>query len=561
MTSPISYADSGVDIDAGNKLVKSIGKVVAQSLQRKGSMSSIGGFGGLFDIKAAGYKDPILVAATDGVGTKLKIAIDTGFHETIGQDLVAMCVNDLLAMGAEPLFFLDYYATGKLENHIAEKVIAGIAKACVECNTALIGGETAELPGLYHEGDYDLAGFAVGALERGTELPLTLQKGDVLIGLPSTGVHSNGYSLARKIIAKSGLRWEDIAPFDPKRTMAEAFLAPTALYVQSLIPLIREGKIKAFAHITGGGITENLPRILPKGFDAEIDLTSWELPKLFQWLGQTGPMIASEMLKTFNCGVGGVIVVSENDVDEVLDQLKITGQNAFKIGQLISGDVEPSVKYLGIDDFETAIKPVSVLASEVGKVKKTAIGILISGRGSNMVALLDAMQSPDYPARCTIVISDNEDAKGLEIAAARGIKTAIIPNAHNMSKAEFETQLNQYLEDAGVEIICGAGFMRVLSKNFCEQWKGKLLNIHPSLLPAFKGLNTHERALESGVKFTGATVHLMNEDVDSGQILDQIIVEIDQHETPESLQVKTLSQEHILYPRALRKYIQNGLKG
>src|SRR6056297_2388650 len=294
----ITYAQAGVDIDAGNALVERI-KPAAKRTARPGVMAGLGGFGALFDLKAAGYDDPVLVAATDGVGTKLRIAIDTGHLGTIGIDLVAMCVNDLVCQGAEPLFFLDYFATGKLETDSAAQVIEGIAEGCARARTALIGGETAEMPGLYAKGDFDLAGFAVGAMERGADLPEGVAEGDVLLGLGSNGVHSNGYSLVRKLVEVSGLGWEADCPWG-EGTLGAALLAPTRLYVKQALAAVRAGGVHALAHITGGGLTENLPRVLPEGLGAEVDLGAWELPEVFKWLAQTGGMAEAAMLKTFN---------------------------------------------------------------------------------------------------------------------------------------------------------------------------------------------------------------------------------------------------------------------
>ena len=331
----ITYADAGVDIDAGNALVDKI-KPAVKSTRRSGADGEIGGFGGLFDLKAAGFKDPVLVAANDGVGTKLKIAIDAGKHDTVGIDLVAMCVNDLIVQGAEPLFFLDYFATGKLDIDAAAAVVEGIAEGCRQAGCALIGGETAEMPGMYAKGDYDLAGFSVGAAERGTLLPSgDIEAGDKIIALPSSGVHSNGYSLVRKLVEISGLNWHDPAPFAPSMSMADALLMPTRIYVKPLLAAIRKtGAIKAMAHITGGGFTENIPRVLPADLAALIDLGAFSLPPVFGWLREAGSISQSEMLKTFNCGFGMVLVVSENKTDEVLQSLSGELDGAIIIGEL-----------------------------------------------------------------------------------------------------------------------------------------------------------------------------------------------------------------------------------
>jgi phosphoribosylformylglycinamidine cyclo-ligase len=335
---PISYRDSGVDIDAGNALVEAI-KPLAASTRRPGARADLGGFGALFDLKAAGFKDPVLVASNDGVGTKLKIAIDTGRHATIGIDLVAMCVNDLLAQGAEPLFFLDYFACGRLDVATARAVIAGIAEGCRQAGCALIGGETAEMPGMYTAGDYDLAGFAVGAAERGALLPRNdIAAGDILIGLPSSGVHSNGYSLVRRLAAEAKVAWEAPAPFAPATSLAEALLVPTRIYVRPVLKAMRETKaVKGLAHITGGGLSENLPRILLAGLAAHVDLGAWKAPTVFGWLRQAGNLDDAEMLRTFNCGIGLVAVAAQGDADRVLSVLQAAGEVPLPIGEIEPG--------------------------------------------------------------------------------------------------------------------------------------------------------------------------------------------------------------------------------
>ena len=328
----ITYADAGVDIDAGNSLVERI-KPAAKRTNRSGVMAGLGGFGALFDLKDAGYSDPILVAATDGVGTKLRIAIDTGYMDTVGIDLVAMCVNDLVCQGAEPLFFLDYFATGKLDTESAARVIEGIAQGCVDSGCALIGGETAEMPGMYEAGDFDLAGFSVGAMERGTDLPVNVSEGDVLLGLASNGVHSNGYSLVRKLVEISGLSWDDDCPWE-EGTLGASLLKPTKLYVKAALSAVRNGGVHGLAHITGGGLTENLPRVLPVGLGAQIDLDTWTLPGVFQWLAETGGMSEAEMLKTFNCGIGMILVVAADQVASVQETLAESGEIAVVLGNV-----------------------------------------------------------------------------------------------------------------------------------------------------------------------------------------------------------------------------------
>ena len=331
----LTYAQAGVDIDAGNALVERI-KPLAKSTRRPGAEASLGGFGALFDLKAAGYDDPLLVTTTDGVGTKLKVAIETGIHDTVGIDLVAMCVNDLLAQGAEPLMFLDYFATGKLDVEAAATVVAGIAEGCRQAGCALVGGETAEMPGMYAEGDYDMAGFCVGAVDRDKVLPrMADQKpGDILVGLASTGPHSNGYSLVRRIVERSGLAWDAPAPFDEGKTLAQALLAPTRIYVKTVLPHLKAGRIEGLAHITGGGLIENPPRAIAEGLVARFDWNAWELPPVFAWLQQVGGVSDQELRRTFNCGIGLMLIVDPRDLTEVLEGLVRADEDAFVIGEL-----------------------------------------------------------------------------------------------------------------------------------------------------------------------------------------------------------------------------------
>ncbi len=340
--SGMTYADAGVDIDAGNALVERI-KPAAKRTVRAGVVSGLGGFGALFDLKAAGYRDPVLVAATDGVGTKLRIAIDTGNVDGVGVDLVAMCVNDLVCQGAEPLFFLDYFATGRLETEQAARIIEGIARGCEGAGCALIGGETAEMPGMYPPGDFDLAGFAVGAMERGRALPADVAAGDVLLGLASDGVHSNGYSLVRRIVEVSGLGWDDDSPFG-EGPLGAALLTPTRLYVKPVLAAIKAGGVHALAHITGGGLTENLPRILPDGLGAQVDLNAWPLLPVFDWMAETGGIAEGEMLKTFNCGIGMVLVCAPDRAEALTELLGQAGETVHRIGTVTD---TPGLTYEG----------------------------------------------------------------------------------------------------------------------------------------------------------------------------------------------------------------------
>ncbi len=344
---PLTYADAGVDIDAGNRLVDRI-KPFARATRRPGADAELGGFGGLFDLKAAGFVDPLLVAANDGVGTKVKIAIESGIYDTIGIDLVAMCVNDIVVQGAEPLLFLDYFAAGRLDVTVAAAVVKGIADGCVESGCALVGGETAEMPGLYADGDFDLAGFAVGAAERGTLLPRSgLKPGDAVIGLPSSGLHSNGFSLVRRIVSISGLDWDAPAPFEPSRSLAAALLTPTRLYVRPLLKVLKQATgVMALAHITGGGYPDNLPRVLPEGLAAALDLGAFAPPPVFSWLAAVGRVSEAEMLRTFNCGFGMAVFVTSEREDEATQALELAGLKPVLIGRLENSD-GPRVRLRG----------------------------------------------------------------------------------------------------------------------------------------------------------------------------------------------------------------------
>lgn len=347
----LTYASAGVSVDAGNSLVDNI-KPIVKATRRPGADASIGGFGGAFDLSAAGYTDPILVSGTDGVGTKLRIALEYGKHDTVGIDLVAMSVNDLIVQGAEPLYFLDYFACSKLDIKVAQDVVTGVASGCLEAGCALIGGETAEMPGMYHGDDYDLAGFAVGAVERAHLLPRTdMKAGDYLVGLPSSGLHSNGFSLIRKIVSLSGLSFDSPAPWSPNTTLGESLLTPTRIYIKQLLPGIKAGLFKGMSHITGGGFTENIPRIFSDpssaGLGVEIDLSTWQLAEVWRWLMRVGNVAPLEMARTFNCGVGMVIVVGAENLDAALKSLHGNGEEgAFVMGRVVA---EPGVKYHGIE--------------------------------------------------------------------------------------------------------------------------------------------------------------------------------------------------------------------
>nr|XP_023024941.1 trifunctional purine biosynthetic protein adenosine-3 [Leptinotarsa decemlineata] len=552
----LTYKQSGVDITAGNDLVSHI-KPAAKSTDRAGTMGSLGGFGGLFDTKLAGYKDPLLVSGTDGVGTKLKIAQEMGIHDTVGIDLVAMCVNDILAHGAEPLFFLDYFACGYLNVDIAKQVVTGVAEGCRRAGCSLIGGETAEMPDMYPLGEYDLAGFAVGAVERNQLMPhiQDIKSGDIVIGLPSSGIHSNGFSLVRKVLKISGATYKTIAPFSKhNRTIGNELLTPTKIYVKDVIPAIKTGKVKAFAHITGGGLVENIPRILPGDVAVELDASKWNIPDVFPWLATAGGVNEFEMLRTFNCGVGAVMIVENKNLEEILRMVEPCG--ASVIGRIMKkeGDSEQVIIKHFTEIMEIAMRAyVPSIVSICGAPKKK-VAVLISGSGTNLQALIDATQDPTQHMGCEIVLvlSNKPGVQGLKRAEVANIPTKVLSHRDYPNRSEFDRALHNELVNAGIEIVCLAGFMRILTGEFTAKWKGRLLNVHPALLPSFKGVNAQKQALEAGVKVSGCTVHFVEEAVDGGAIIVQEVVNIENNDTVEELTERIKLAEHKAFPKALK---------
>ncbi|TKC41255.1 hypothetical protein EI555_014393 [Monodon monoceros] len=535
----LTYKDSGVDIAAGNMLVKKI-KPLAKATSRPGCDVDLGGFAGLFDLKAAGFNDPLLACGTDGVGTKLKIAQQCHKHETIGQDLVAMCVNDILAQGAEPLFFLDYFSCGKLDPSTTEAVVAGIAKACKKAGCALLGGETAEMPDMYPPGEYDLAGFAVGAVERDQKLPHLerITEGDAVIGIASSGLHSNGFSLVRKIVAKSSLQYSSPAPDGcGGQALGDLLLTPTRIYSHSLLPVLRSGHVKAFAHIT--------------------DAQTWRIPRIFSWLQQEGHLSEEEMARTFNCGIGATLVVSKDLTQQILQDIQQHKEEAWAIGRVVAcpeGSPRVKVKHL----IETMQINRSVLENGTLKhhvsvqPKKARVAVLISGTGSNLQALIDSTREPSSSAHIVVVISNTAAVSGLDKAERAGIPTRVINHKLYKNRVAFDTTVDQVLEEFSTDIVCLAGFMRILSGPFVRKWNGKMLNIHPSLLPSFKGSNAHEQVLDAGVTVTGCTVHFVAEDVDAGQIILQEAVPVKRGDTVETLSERVKLAEHKIFPSALQ---------
>lgn len=569
----LTYKDSGVDIAAGNKLVEMI-KPLAKATSRPGCNAELGGFAGLFDLKAAGFVDPILVSGTDGVGTKLKIAQECGQHAGLGQDLVAMCVNDVLAQGAEPLFFLDYFSCGQLDVDVAASVVGGIAKACEASGCALLGGETAEMPGVYAPGEYDLAGFCVGAVERGALLPRLqdIAEGDLLIGVASSGVHSNGLSLARKIVQRAFMSYKSPAPFSQSgQTIGEVLLTPTKIYSRLLLPLLRSGAVKAYAHITGGGLLENIPRVIPQELAVDLDATRWNIPPVFSWLHKEGGLSEEEMARTFNCGLGAVLVVAPPDAQRVLRQLQAQ-EEAWIVGSL--AHKQPGAESVVVRNLSHRLRnagPAScgeTLLKQNGRSdgdspasrRKMKVAVLISGTGTNLQALIEHARRPSSSAEIVVVISNRPGVQGLKRASLAGIQTRVVDHKLYGSRAEFDGTIDRVLEEFGVELVCLAGFMRILTGTFVKKWNGKLLNIHPSLLPSFKGVNAQKQALQAAVRISGCSVHFVAEEVDAGAIIAQEAVPVLSNDTEESLSARIREAEHRAFPSALELVSSGAVK-
>ncbi|XP_053166686.1 trifunctional purine biosynthetic protein adenosine-3 isoform X4 [Hemicordylus capensis] len=556
----LTYKDSGVDIAAGNTLVQKI-KPLAAATSRPGCNAELGGFAGLFDLREAGYKDPILVSGTDGVGTKLKvvrrkIAQLCKKHDTIGQDLVAMCVNDILAQGAEPLFFLDYFACGKLDVGMTQAIIAGIAQACKLAGCALLGGETAEMPGMYPPGEYDLGGFAVGAVERGQMLPQLdrIVDGDLVIGIASSGIHSNGFSLVRKIVEKSSLDFSSPSVGGSgKQTLGQQLLMPTKIYSKLLLPILRSGSIKAYAHITGGGLLENIPRVLPASFGVVLDALSWKIPDIFSWLQKEGNLSEEEMARTFNCGIGAVLVVQKELAGQVLKDIQ-RHEDAWLIGKVVCHQAGSA--HVEVNNLLQALQAnrLQSFHSQRSKTqpRKTRVAVLISGTGTNLEALITSTKKPTSHAEIVLVISNKAGVEGLKKAERAGIPTKVIDHKLYSSRMEFDSAVDKVLEEFSTELICLAGFMRILSAPFVRKWDGKILNIHPSLLPSFKGAHAHRLVLEAGVRITGCTVHFVAEEVDAGAIIFQEAVPVKIGDTEETLSERVKEAEHRAFPAAMQ---------
>ena len=545
----LDYRAAGVDIAEADRALDRIRPLV-DSTRRPEVLSDVGHFGGLFRLDASRFRRPVLVASTDGVGTKLRLAREAGRHEVPGHDLVSHCINDILVQGAEPLFFLDYLAMGRLDAAVAEGVVRGIAAACREFGIALLGGETAEMPGFYPAGDYDLAGTIVGVVEEDRIVDGRLvAPGDVLIGLPSSGLHTNGYSLARAVLRdRLGLGVRDLLP-GLGISVADAFLAPHRCYLPVLRPHLREGRLHALAHITGGGISDNLARVLPSGVLAEVDLASFRLPPLFRLLAEAGRIVEAEMLRAFQLrgrprgGGGGFRRAGPHRSPP----RRLPPRRSDRGRRTAHRTVPGPPRMTG--------KPIRSLPAPGRR-----LGVLISGRGSNLKAILDAVASGSLDATVALVLSNRRAAAGLSHAESAGAPTTVLSHRAFPDRESYDRAVLERLRAHRVDVVCLAGFMRILSPVLLDAFPDRVLNIHPSLLPAFGGLDAPVQALDYGVRIAGCTVHLVDELMDHGPIVLQEAVPVHDEDTPETLSDRILALEHRLYPRAIGLLLEGGLR-
>ncbi len=528
-----SYAAAGVDITAGYRSVELMKQYVARTMTES-CIGGLGGFGGLFELDCTGMEHPVLISGTDGVGTKLRIAMLLDKHDTIGIDCVAMCVNDVICAGAKPLVFLDYIACGKnIPEKIAE-IVKGVAEGCVQAGCSLVGGETAEHPGMMPEDEYDLAGFTVGVVDKAKILDnSTMQPGDVIIALPSTGVHSNGFSLVRKIFDIDNNPDVLKKTFDGMdKPLGEALLAPTKIYVKPVLAVMDEITVKGVSHITGGGFYENIPRSLKKGCAARIAKADVRTPALFDVMQREGGISEHDMFNTFNMGVGMVLTVAPEDADKAIAILKAHGEDAYRLGTIVEGDgVEAGMK---------------------------RVAILVSGGGTNLQALLESERRGENPnGKIELVVASKPGVYALERAANFGVESAVVSRRDYADSAAFDAALLDTLQKHSIDVVVLAGFLSVLGEKVIAAYRNKIINVHPSLIPSFcgpgfYGLRVHEAALARGVKLTGATVHLVNEECDGGPILLQKAVAVEPGDTPETLQKRVMVEaEWQLLPKAL----------
>ncbi|XP_053916554.1 trifunctional purine biosynthetic protein adenosine-3-like isoform X4 [Cuculus canorus] len=530
-------------------------------IKKRGSHSEIGGFAGFFDLKASGYDDPILVSQAKGLGPKLQIAQVCKKHDTIGQDLVAMCVNAILAQGAEPLFFLYYFACGKLDVEVTETIKEGIAEACRNAGCAFLGREMAEVTGTYSSGEYDLAGFVVGAVERGQML-LQLQRADeedVLVGLASSGIHGRGFSIIRKILLMSSLHYSSPAPGScGEKTLGDILLNPSKMYSPSLLPILRSGHVKAFAFIAEEGLVEGISRILPEHVGAVLDALSWKIPEIFCWIYREGNLSEEEMVQTFHCGIGAVLVVQKDLGQHVLKDIQ-RHEEAWLIGK-VAAPCHTGGSHIKVENLLEALQlssPQHLLNTVVEsqnqpRKNKVKVAVLISGTGTNLAALISYAKEPGSCAQVVLVISNKSGVEELRNAARAGIPTRVIDHKLYGSRSEFDSTIDRVLEEFAVELICLSGFMRVLSSPFLRKWKGKILNASPSLFPPIKDGNAHQQALHSGFKVTGCTVHFVLEESSPKAVIHQEPVSVKADDTEEMLSERVKEAECRAFPIALQ---------
>ncbi|KRX67912.1 Vesicle-fusing ATPase 1, partial [Trichinella sp. T9] len=569
--SETSFVDSECDMEFSfaDDLVKSLVHV-CQPIVRPGSgvldYSQQGEYGAAFDLRLSGYRDPILISGTDGVGTKLMIAAKAKQYDTIGVDLVAVCVNDILTRNAEPLFFLDCIAQTDLREEVLLALLQGIAKGCLEAGCSLIGGKTACMPGLYARGEFELAGFAVGAVERSQiALPAKqrMENGDVIIGIASNGFHSNGYSLIKSVLESQNIELNDPCPWNPQQTVGTInLLLPTKIYVNTLLELLRSGRVKGAAHITGGGLVDNIPRILPSDLIAKIDMSTWPIPDEFLWLASAGSISASEMVNVFNCGIGMVLIVGRKDVPYVEAHLQSRSERFFKIGIVEKPKTDSTEKSeseqvdhnkVELENLEVAFQQENKLVptlSNANHVNRKRVAILISGSGSNMLSLIHSSKKAASVYEIVLVISNVETASGLLKAEEEDIETSIVSH-EDKSREDFEEQIQNLLTSKQVEFVCLAGFNRTLSEPLVNNWLGKMIDIHPSLLPMFRGPRPHKCALQAGVRISGCTVHFVEAGNDPGGIILQDSVAVHPDDSEQSLRDRVKAVENVLYPKAL----------
>ncbi len=550
----ITYKESGVDIDAGEAFVKAILPHVDKT-RTFCSMDHIGSFAGMINLSSGNWKNPVLVACTDGVGTKLKIAFEMNRHDTIGIDLVAMSVNDLLVTGAQPVAFLDYLATSKIDSKKLAQVIAGICDGCLKSGCVLLGGETAEMPDFYKANEYDLAGFAVGIVDKDKILDSkNVVPGDILIGLPSNGLHSNGYSLVRNLFKdRKKYPLESMLP-GLSQPLGEVLLQPTHIYTDEFSILLSLEGVKAAAHITGGGIPGNLPRILPDSCGATLHKNSWPVPAIFEIMQEIGQIDQTEMSRTFNMGLGMIIAVNSESLKNIQDTLNFHGYSHYIIGQVSSrpgitwsNSIKENVKVSTKDDIGLKTQ-----------TRKARIAVLGSGSGTNMQSLCNAIDRGDLDAEIVCVVSNNSRAFILERAKKQGIPAYHISQVTHPGK---ETdKLFEVIEKCAADTLVLAGYMKKIPDRVLKSFNDRVFNIHPALLPAFGGkgmygLRIHQEVIRSGVRYTGATVHRVNTEYDAGEILGQRVVPVLASDTPETLAKRVLVEEHDLYWRVLKQYL------